>query len=178
MRVSVFGLGYVGAVSSGCFANDGHEVIGVDVNATKVAMLSEGRSPVVETGVGELLEAGVGAGRLSATTDGAAAVRDTEVSVIAVGTPSASNGSLSLAAVTRVCEQIGAALATKPTRHLVVVRSTVLPGTTRGTVVPTLAGASGKALGDGFGVCFNPEFLREGSSVQRPLRSALLAHGE
>ena len=178
MRVSVFGLGYVGAVSSGCFANDGHEVVGVDMNPTKVAMLSEGRSPVVEDGVSELLQAGVDAGRLSATTDGAAAVRETEVSVIAVGTPSAPNGSLSLAAVTRVCEQIGAAMATKPTRHLVVVRSTVLPGTTRGTVVPTLASAAGKIPGEGFGVCFNPGVPPRGQLGRRLLQPAVHAGGE
>ncbi len=165
-RVSVFGLGYVGAVSCGCFANDGLEVIGVDLNPTKVQMMNEGRSPIVEERIGDLLATAVRDGRLRATTDVAEAVRATDISVVSVGTPSASNGRISLDAVARVSEDIGRALVDKPEPHLVVVRSTVLPGSVRGTVVPALERGSGRRLGDGFGVCFNPEFLREGSSVQ------------
>jgi GDP-mannose 6-dehydrogenase len=166
MRVSVFGLGYVGAVSCGCFANDGFEVIGVDVNPAKVALMRAGQSPIVEEAIGDLLAGAVRDGRLTATTDVAAAVRDTDISVVSVGTPGAPTGRLSLDAVERVSEQIGTALAGKPSRHLVVVRSTVLPGSVRGVVVPALERTSRKRLGEGFGVCFNPEFLREGSSVR------------
>jgi GDP-mannose 6-dehydrogenase len=166
MRVSVFGLGYVGAVSCGCFANDGFEVIGVDVSPTKVAMMNEGRSPIVEERIGDLLATAVKDGRLRATTDVADAVLGSDLSVVSVGTPGSANGRISLDAVERVSTQIGEALARKRGRHLVVVRSTVLPGSVRGTVVPALERASGRPLGDELGVCFNPEFLREGSSVE------------
>src|SRR5687767_15171357 len=166
MRVSVFGLGYVGAVSCGCFANDGFEVIGVDVNPTKVALMNEGRSPIVEERIGDLLATAVRNGRLRAITDVQQAVMDSDISVVSVGTPGSPNGKLSLDAVERVSEQIGLALAHKAARHLVVVRSTVLPGSVRNVVVPALERASGKRMGESFGVCFNPEFLREGSSVE------------
>jgi GDP-mannose 6-dehydrogenase len=166
MRISVFGLGYVGAVSCGCFANDGFEVIGVDVNAAKVALMNEGRSPIVEARIGDLIADAVRVGRLRATTDVAEAVVDSEISVVSVGTPSSPNGRVSLDALRRVSEQIGCALRRKTGRHLVVVRSTVLPGTVRSVVVPALEQASGRALGGDLGVCFNPEFLREGSSVE------------
>jgi GDP-mannose 6-dehydrogenase len=166
MRVSVFGLGYVGAVSCGCFANDGFEVVGVDNNATKVDLMNAGRSPIVEERIGDLLADAVKAGRLRATTDVQDAVLSTEVSVVSVGTPSAPSGRLSLDAVQRVAEEIGQALSLKNERHLVVVRSTVLPGSVRSVVVPALERASRKRMGEDFGVCFNPEFLREGSSVE------------
>lgn len=165
MRVSVFGLGYVGAVSCGCFAQDGMEVIGVDVNADKVAALASGRAPIVEERIGDLIADAVRLGRLTATTDVAHAVEHSELSVISVGTPSAPNGALNLAAVERVSEQIGSALRTKAGRHRVVVRSTVLPGSVRAVVIPALERTSGKSAGRDFAVCFNPEFLREGSSV-------------
>lgn len=165
MKVSVFGLGYVGAVSCGCFAHDGLEVIGVDVNADKVGALAAGRSPIVEERIGDLIAEGVKSGRLTATTDVAAAVTRTDVSVVSVGTPSQANGSINLSAVARVCEQIGAALVHKKGRHLIVVRSTVLPGSVRSVVIPALEKASRLACGRDFGVCFNPEFLREGTSV-------------
>jgi GDP-mannose 6-dehydrogenase len=164
--VSVFGLGYVGSVSAAAFAADGHEVTGVDVHQGKVEAINDGRSPIVEPGLDELLREGVAAGRLRATTDTADAVRATELSLICVGTPSRRNGSLDLAYLTRVCEQIGAALRDKPAYHLVVVRSTVLPGTTHAHVIPALEAASGKKYGDGFGVAVNPEFLREGSAIK------------
>jgi GDP-mannose 6-dehydrogenase len=166
MRVSVFGLGYVGTVSCGCFANDGFTVLGVDVSATKVALMNDGRSPIVEERIGDLLADAVRDGRLRATTDVEEAVAATDISVVSVGTPGSPNGKLSLDAVERVSEQIGRAVAKKTARHLIVVRSTVLPGSVRSVVVPALERASGKRLGDGFGVCFNPEFLREGSSVE------------
>lgn len=166
MRVSVFGLGYVGAVSCGCFARDGMQVIGVDVNPTKVALINSGGSPVVEKGLTEIIAEAVKAGRLRATTSVDDAVLGSEVSVISVGTPSRANGALGLAAIQRVCEEVGRALAKKAERHVVVVRSTVLPGTVTGVVIPTIEVASGKRHNQSFGVCFNPEFLREGSSVQ------------
>lgn len=166
MRVSVFGLGYVGSVSCGCFARDGHEVVGVDLNPAKVAMINEGRSPIVEEDIGEIIAEGVRSGRLRATLDLDEAVRETDLSVICVGTPSRRNGSLDLAAVQRVSEQIGVGLRGKTGPHVVVVRSTVLPGTVRSVVMPTLERASGRRIGQGLDVCFNPEFLREGSSVK------------
>ncbi len=165
MRISVFGLGYVGVVSAACLATDGHVVVGVDPNETKVDQIASGRSPIVETDIDEMVRAQVAAGRLSATMDVAAAVRDTELSLICVGTPSQGNGSLDLKYVARVCEQIGAALAHKSGFHVVVARSTMLPGTMRDLVIPTLERCSGKVAGRDFGVCGNPEFLREGTAV-------------
>jgi GDP-mannose 6-dehydrogenase len=161
----VFGLGYVGCVSAASFAGDGHEVIGVDVNADKVASINDGRSPIVEPGLGELMERVADEGRLRATTDTAEAVRHTDVSLLCVGTPSRKNGSLDLLYLERVSEEVGRALRDKQTYHVVVVRSTVLPGTTHELVIPTLERASGKTYGEGFGVSVNPEFLREGTAL-------------
>jgi GDP-mannose 6-dehydrogenase len=165
MRISIFGMGYVGVVAAGCLASDGHEVVGVDLSAAKVDLLNQGVPPIVEKDIAELVHAAVGAGRLRATQDVDDAVRSTEVSMICVGTPSQLNGALDLRYVRRVCEQIGAALRSKPERHLVVARSTMLPGTMRDVVIPTLEEASGLVAGAGFGVCNNPEFLREGTAV-------------
>jgi len=165
MNISVFGLGYVGSVTGAALADDGHTVVGVDVNPDKVASLNAGRSPIVEPGLPELIAKNVAEGRLSATTDPAAAIAATELSLISVSTPSRKNGSLDLQYLTRVCEQIGEALRDKDGYHIVVVRSTVLPGTTHGTVIPTLERCSGKKYGEGFGVSVNPEFLREGVAL-------------
>jgi GDP-mannose 6-dehydrogenase len=164
--VSVFGLGYVGSVSAASFAADGHDVIGVDVSATKVASVNEGRSPIVERGLDDLLSEQSARGALRATTSAAEAVAASDLSLVCVGTPSRRNGSLDLTYLTRVCEQIGDALRDKPDYHVVVVRSTVLPGTTNGLVIPTLESRSGKRYGVGFGVSINPEFLREGSALR------------
>ncbi len=168
MKLSVFGLGYVGCVSAACFAREGHEVVGVDVNETKVGIINGGQSPIVEAGIGELIAEMVGAGRLRATTDTAAAVRDTEVSLVCVGTPSNHNGSLDLTYVRRVCKEIGAALEMKQGGHVIVIRSTMLPGTIESVVVPALEVYSGRKVGGGgdLGVCINPEFLREGTSLK------------
>jgi len=166
MRVSVFGLGYVGSVSAASFAADGHEVIGVDVNADKVATVNAGRSPIVEPGLDDLLQRAVSEGRLRATTSTADAIADSDVSLLCVGTPSRKNGSLDLTYLERVSEQIGAALKHKSNYHVVVVRSTVLPGTTHEKVIPALERESGKKYGDGFGVSVNPEFLREGTALK------------
>ncbi len=166
MRVSVFGLGYVGSVSAASFAADGHHVVGVDINADKVAAINAGRSPIVEPGLEDVLGRTVAEGRLRATTDPADAVRDTDVSLLCVGTPSKRNGSLDLTYLERVTEEIGTVLAAKPSYHIVVVRSTVLPGTTHEVVIPALERTSGKTYGDGFGVAVNPEFLREGTALK------------
>ena len=166
MRVSVFGLGYVGCVSAASFAGDGHEVVGVDVNADKVASINAGCSPIVEPGLEDLLGECVAEGRLRATTDTADAIRSTDVSLLCVGTPSRKNGSLDLQYLERVSEEVGRALRDKTDYHVVVVRSTVLPGTTHEIVIPALERESGKKYGDGFGVSVNPEFLREGTALK------------
>ena len=166
IALSVFGLGYVGCVSSACFAREGHQVVGVDVSPLKVAMIKSGRPTIVENGIGELVAEMVAAGRLTATTDAANAVARSNISLICVGTPSRANGSIDLRYVERVCQEIGAAIRTKTSRHTVVVRSTVLPGSTERLVIPTLEAASGKKAGRDFGVCMNPEFLREGTSIR------------
>ncbi len=166
MRVSVFGLGYVGTVSAGCLAQDGHEVVGVDSLATKVDLINRGQSPIVEVDIGEIVAATARAGRLRATSDPVQAIRETELSFVCVGTPSQANGNLDLRYIRRICEQIGHALKAKTTRHTVVIRSTILPGTMRSIVIPTLEEFSGKKAGVDFGVCNNPEFLREGSAVK------------
>ncbi|MGI9106260.1 MAG: nucleotide sugar dehydrogenase [Pyrinomonadaceae bacterium] len=166
MRLSVFGLGYVGCVSAACFAKEGHEVIGVDVNQTKVDIINEGKSPIVEAGINELIGEMVAGQLLRATVDTAEAVKNSEVSLVCVGTPSNANGSLDLSYVKRVCQEIGAGVEAKRARHIIVIRSTMLPGTIEGTVIPTLEVYSGKKAGRDFGVCINPEFLREGTSLK------------
>ncbi|HET6979211.1 MAG TPA: UDP-glucose/GDP-mannose dehydrogenase family protein [Pyrinomonadaceae bacterium] len=166
LKISIFGLGYVGSVSAACFAATGHSVVGVDVNPTKVEIINSGKSPIVEAGLEPLIAEGVAAGNLKATTDVDAAAKDTDVSLVCVGTPSNANGSLDLRHVERVAEQIGAAIKTKDTHHIVAVRSTMLPGTIANTIVPALEQESGKKAGLGFSVCINPEFLREGSSLK------------
>jgi GDP-mannose 6-dehydrogenase len=165
MKVSVFGLGYVGSVSAASFAADGHTVVGVDVNLDKVSSLNEGRSPIVEKGLDELIQHSSAKGSLRATTSTDEAVHATDLSLLCVGTPSRKNGSLDLTYLERVCEQIGSALKHKDDYHVVVVRSTVLPGTTHELVIPTIEKASGKKYGTGFGVTVNPEFLREGTAI-------------
>src|SRR4051812_5298820 len=165
MRVSVFGLGYVGSVSAASFAGDGHTVVGVDVAPAKVASLNEGRSPIVEKGLDDLIRENTANGRLRATTSTADAVRGTDLSLICVGTPSRKNGSLDLTYLERVAEQIGEALRDKDGYHVVVVRSTVLPGTTHDVVIPALGGASGKKYAPGFGVGVTQEFLRESAAI-------------
>lgn len=166
MKLSVFGLGYVGCVSAACFAKEGHEVLGVDVNSTKVQIINSGKSPIVEHGIDNLIGEMVRDKRLRATSDSAEAIAGSQVSLVCVGTPSNANGSLDLEYVRRVCEEIGEALAAKPERHTVVIRSTMLPGTIEGVVIPALELRSGKKAGTDFGVCINPEFLREGTSLK------------
>lgn len=166
MRISVFGLGYVGAVSCACLADRGHTVIGVDTNAAKVEMIRTGHSPVVEDGIEELMAAGVRSGRLTATLDADQAVAESDVSLISVATPSNPDFTPNLTAVDAVIAGIGRAIARKDTHHTVVLRSTVAPGTTESRIAPILERAAGRKIGDRLSLVFNPEFLREGSSVK------------
>lgn len=166
MRISIFGLGYVGTVSAACFAEHGHEVIGIDPVQVKVNLINSGQSPIIEADIGGIIHSNVQAGRLRTTVDHARAIRETDLSFVCVGTPSQPNGNLDLRHVRRVCEQIGEALKNKAERHVVVIRSTILPGTTQNIVIPTLEEHSGKKAGADFGLCHNPEFLREGSAVE------------
>ena len=165
MKISILGLGYVGAVSAGLLARDGHNVIGVDPYQPKVDLINAGKTPVIEKDIGDIIAAAVKATRLRATRDAHEAVHGSEISLICVGTPSLPNGSLDLKYVRAVCEEIGQALRTKDEYHVVVARSTMLPGSMRTTVIPTLEEYSGKRAGVDFGVCNNPEFLREGTAV-------------
>src|SRR5215471_4681090 len=166
MRISVFGIGYVGCVSAACFADLGHTVLGVDVNSTKTDIINSGRSPIVEPGVDDLIRSGVKSGRLSATTDTSSAIHDSDLSLVCVGTPSKPNGSLDLSHVEQVSREIGFALREKRSHHTIVIRSTMLPGTVERVVSPVLQESSGKRKGAQFSVCINPEFLREGSSLK------------
>jgi GDP-mannose 6-dehydrogenase len=165
MKISVFGLGYVGSVTGACLAELGHDVIGADVNPLKVGFINQGQSPIVEIDIDEIVRKVVRSGKFKATEDVTAAVLATDLALVCVGTPSRSNGSLELDAIKRVSQQIGRALRTRRGYFVVVIRSTVLPGTVEDVVIPILERESGKAAGRGFGVCMNPEFLREGSSV-------------
>jgi GDP-mannose 6-dehydrogenase len=165
MKIAIFGLGYVGAVSAACLADAGHQVVGVDINPTKVELINQGQSPVVESGLAELIAQTVSSGHLRATTNPTEALREAQLSLICVGTPDKGNGSPLLAAVSQTCRDIGRYLPQQNIYHVVVMRSTILPGTTDKLVMPTLQEASGLRAGQDFGVCFNPEFLREGSSI-------------
>ncbi len=166
MRVSVFGLGYVGCVTAACLARDGHMTLGMDVNPQKMARLAAGHATIAEPGLEELVRACVEQGSLQVAPDTRHAVLHTDVSMICVGTPSNGNGKLNTHYVETVCTEIGKALADKPAYHVVVVRSTVVPGTVLDCLVPLLEAASGRRAGEDFGVCMNPEFLREGSAIQ------------
>lgn len=164
--LSVFGLGYVGCVSAACFAREGHAVIGVDVSESKVASIGRGEATILETGIGDLVREMVAAGRLRATTDAREAVLNSSISLVCVGTPSHPNGSIDLTYIERVCDDIGRTIGAKTEHHTVVIRSTVMPGTLDTLVIPVVERASGKKHGNGFSVCSNPEFLREGSSIK------------
>ena len=165
MKIAVFGLGYVGVVSAACLVRDGHEVLGVDPNAAKVSFLRQGKSPIVEPGLDELIAAATAAGRLAAGSDPAAAVARCDVHMVCVGTPGQPNGSLDLSYVRRVVQQIGEQLAGAAAYKVVVIRSTLLPGSMQSVVIPTLEESARRKAGQDFGVCINPEFLREGSAI-------------
>ncbi len=178
MNISIFGLGYVGCVTAACLAHDGHRVIGVDTNPNKVDLLNSGKSPLIEPGLEERIRDTVQAGCLIATRDVDQAVRESEISLICVGTPSNENGSLDLQYVKNVCGQIGSALARKGQYHVVVVRSTVLPGTVEGQLISIIEQASGLKAGQDFGVCMNPEFLREGTAIRDYYTPSFIVIGE
>ena len=165
MKIAVFGLGYVGVVSAACLVRDGHDVRGVDPNAVKVGFLQQGKSPIVEPGLEELIATAVSAGRLAAGSDPAAAVARSDVLMVCVGTPGQANGSLDLSYVRRVVQQIGEQLAQAAAYKVVVIRSTLLPGSMQSVVIPTLEESSRRKAGTDFGVCINPEFLREGTAI-------------
>jgi len=178
MKIGIFGLGYVGCVTAACLASDGNEVVGIDVNPLKVEMLNAGQSPIIEPGLDQLIKDGRNSGKLKASLDHAAVVRESDISLICVGTPSNDNGSLKLDYVQSVCQQIGTALGEMTEYHLVVVRSTVLPGTVEEKLIPILEQASGRKAGVDFGVCMNPEFLREGSAIKDYYQPSLVMIGE
>lgn len=166
MKISIFGLGYVGAVSLACLARDGHEVIGVDIDQTKLDLIRDGKTPVVEEGMVDLMKSVVASGRVSVTTDAVHAVLNSDISLVCVGTPSAANGSQDQGAVLRLADSMGQAIREKSTPHVVVFRSTLVPGTVEDVLRPIIEAGSGKKDGEGFHLCFQPEFLREGSSIR------------
>jgi GDP-mannose 6-dehydrogenase len=165
MKICVFGLGYVGAVSAACLAQDGHQVIGIDPEQSKVDLINAGKTPIIEKGIGAIIKEQVSKGQLRASADAAGSIPNADLLMICVGTPSLGNGNIDLKAIRHVCEQIGEVLATQDNAPVIVIRSTMLPGTMRQVVIPTLEASSGKRAGNDFGVCINPEFLREGTSV-------------
>lgn len=164
-KISIFGLGYVGAVSLACLARDGHEMTGVDIDPNKLELLRRGQAPIVETGIQELTRAVVRGGSVTVTDSVRDAIMATDVSFVCVGTPARSNGNQDLEAITRIAQQIGAVLSEKDTRHVIVIRSTVRPGTVEDVIRPALEAASGLQAGRDFSLCFQPEFLREGTSI-------------
>lgn len=176
MRIAVLGLGYVGAVAAACLADSGNQVVAADINQAKIARLNEGTSPVMEPGLDELIARNVGQGRLSGTGDLRGALMRSDVTMICVGTPSGPSGDVGLADLDRVIDEVGGALRRLASWHLVILTSTVPPGTTQSRVIPGLEEASGKKCGRDFGVAFSPEFLREGSAIrdyQHPARTVV-----
>ncbi len=166
MKISVLGLGYVGCVSAACFTDMGHRVIGLDVDPRKLEPIRNGSSPIVEPGLGELIKNAVVEGLLTVTDDYEEAINGTEISLVCVGTPSMESGSPNLKYTKRVCEQMGSVFSRKNDFHTVIFRSTIPPGTVENELIPILESSSGKKEGKDFGVCFNPEFLREASAVK------------
>ena len=166
MRISIFGLGYVGAVSLACLARDGHSVIGVDIDNAKLELIRDGKTPVVEEGMVDLMAQVAASGRVRVTTDVIQAVLDSEVSLICVGTPSAPNGSQDQSAIIKLTHDLGRAMRGKADGHVFVFRSTLVPGTVEEALRPLVERESGKREGEDFHVCFQPEFLREGTSIR------------
>ncbi|MGH8176833.1 MAG: nucleotide sugar dehydrogenase [Steroidobacter sp.] len=164
-KISIFGLGYVGAVSLACLARDGHEMTGVDIDPGKLALLRGGQAPIVETGIQELTRTVMQGGAVTVTDSVRDAILTTDLSFVCVGTPARANGNQDLSAITRIAEQIGAVLPQKASRHVIVIRSTVKPGTVEEVVQPAIEASSGLKAGRDFGLCFQPEFLREGTSI-------------
>jgi GDP-mannose 6-dehydrogenase len=165
LRISLFGLGYVGSVSAACLARDGHTVLVVDVNAEKLAALDQGRSPIIETGLEDLIRTGAVSGRLRSQSVAATAVATTDVSIVCVGTPSAPDGGLDTTVVEQVAAEIGRSIATKPDLHTIIVRSTLPPGAMTARIKPAIERASGLTAGVGFALAYHPEFMREGLAI-------------
>lgn len=176
-RISVFGIGYVGVVSAACLAKDGHEVVAVDVDQGKIDAINAGKSPIVEHGIDDLVREQAASGLLRATLDAVEAIANTDLTFVCVGTPSAPDGSVGLNYVTAVCETIGKALAVKEAYHTVVIRSTIVPGSTETACIPVLEETSGKRAGDGFGVGYYPEFLRESTAIADYYDPGLIVFG-
>ena len=166
MNISIFGLGYVGAVSLACLARDGHHVIGVDIDTAKLELIAAGKTPVVEEGMVQLMVDAVASGRVSVTRDTHDAVMRSELSLVCVGTPSAPNGSQDQSAMLRLARDMGAALRDKQAGHVIAFRSTLVPGTVEDVLRPIIEAESGKKDGVDFHICFQPEFLREGTSIK------------
>jgi GDP-mannose 6-dehydrogenase len=166
MKICVIGLGYVGAVTAACLARDGHEVLGIDLDSTKLKLLAEGKAPIIEEGIEEITREAAQSKRLTVTNKLDATVATCDLIFVCVGTPSAPNGSQDLTAVKRVAEQIGNSLKDCEGFPVVVLRSTVYPGITESVVQPVLEEYANGIVGKDFGLCFQPEFLREGSSVE------------
>ena len=166
MRISVFGLGYVGAVSAACLARDGHDVVGCDIDPIKLDLIRRGRSPIIEAGMPELIDRVVSAGKLTVTDDSRRAIAESDLSLLCVGTPSDRAGAQDLTAVRRLAAQLGEGLASKTSHHGFVLRSTVAPGTTESVLLPIIAERAKKRPGSDFSVAFQPEFLREGVSIK------------
>lgn len=177
MNISVFGLGYVGSVTAACLANNGHHVIGVDIKKEKVDTINNGFSPIIEKGLDALINKTVTSGRLKASSSVETAIGDSNCSLICVGTPSNIDGSINLDHLKRVCQDIGIALKDKKEYHVVTIRSTVIPGTTEKILIPILEKSSGKKHGSDFGVCTNPEFLREGQAIKDFYDSEMIVIG-
>ena len=165
MKIAVIGTGYVGLVSGTCMAERGHRVICTDIRSEVVSAINASQPPIHETGLEELLRMVRANGTLSAVTDTQGAVRDSEVTLICVGTPTV-DGRMDISQVVAAAEVIGEALANKSGFHVIAVKSTVLPGTTEGPVMEAIERRSGKKVGDGWGLCMNPEFLREGRAIE------------
>jgi GDP-mannose 6-dehydrogenase len=166
MDISIFGLGYVGAVSLACLARDGHNVIGVDIDPAKLDLIAAGRTPVVEEGMVDLVAQASASGRVRVTSNVPEAVHGSEISLICVGTPSASNGSQDLSALIGLAYEVGRAMAEKRDPHVFVFRSTIAPGTVEDVIRPVVERESGKKDGEHLHLCFQPEFLREGTSIR------------
>ena len=176
-RISIFGIGYVGVVAAACLAQDGHDVIAVDVDQGKIDAINSAKSPIVEKGLGPLVEKVVKAGKLSATSDVTYAIENTDASFVCVGTPSAGDGSVGLVYVESVCKVIGEAIKAKDSYHSVIIRSTIVPGSCEGVCIPVLEAASGKVAGTDFGVGYYPEFLRESTAIEDYYDPGLIVFG-
>lgn len=165
VKVAVFGLGYVGSVTAGCLARNGHSVIGVDISEAKLENIRNGRAPLGEVGLDEIIQDAVASGHLTTSDNAEFAISNSELSLVCVGTPNLDSGALTTGHLKRVCEQIGRSLAKAAPNHVVCIRSTMLPGTLRHVIVPALEESSGMKSGKDFHVAVNPEFLREGSAI-------------